>query len=277
MSTFAEIKKRAKSEQTVSEYTKKIKHATRKMAEYSNPETPDTSDSEAEPADETPFRLEEVDDELFAKYFEKESKHPNGKWKAASTVDGYRSALLYYFTSRGLAVPTILQGDIMEFIKGLKRTIADARRDGTYKENEGMDCLDFIAFSHICQLVASSSEYEAHAFLLLTWNLICRADTTTHLIYGCISWSNDGLRVDIPKSKGQQLGADRGLAQQESVYANPVQPEMCAITALGIKVLCTAMLSPNGALYRPSDQQKFASTLDQLLAMGEEEHPEIFC
>lgn len=258
--------KRAKSEHTVSEYDKKIKYAEGKIGKYVAEEkrtARDTSDSEDDCDVAIPFKLEDVDEKLFQKYFEDQAKHSNGQWKAASTVDGYRSALLHYFTSRHLPVPSILQGDILLFVKGLKRTIADARRDGTYKETEGMDCLDFVAFSLVCRLTAASNHFDAHAFLLLTWNLICRADTTTHLIYSCISWSNDALRVDIPKSKGLQLGADRGLAHQESVYANPVQPEMCAITALGIKVLCTTLLPTNGGLYRTSDQSNYS--LGQIL------------
>lgn len=275
MDTFQSVKKRSKSEQTTKEYTKKLKRACKKVEEYGKDSI--TSDSEDDEGD-APFRLEDVDDALFMKFFEKEAKNcKTDRWKAASTVDGYRSALVYYFESNKLPVPDILRGDVLEFIKGLKRVIAEARRNGTYKETEGMDCLDFCAFSHVCKLTSSTTNADAHAFLLLTWNLICRADTTTHLIYGCITWANDALRVDIPKSKGLQRGADRGLAHQESVYANPVQPEVCAITALAIKVLCTPMLPVEGLLYRPSEQQKFASFLDTVLATGEEEHPELYC
>ncbi len=220
MSTFADIKKRAKSEGSEREYTKKIQRISKKMQQFQEQELAESSDSEDDP-DNYPFSLESVDEHAFERFFESEAKHPNGQWKAASTVEGYRSALIHYFESKKLSVPTILRGDVLTFVKGLKRTIASARRDGTYKESEGMDCLEFRSFAHICSLTASSNQPDAHAFLLLTWNLICRADTTTHLIYGCITWSNDALRIDIPKSKVHRQAAVWPLPINANEVAEP--------------------------------------------------------
>ena len=130
------------SESTIKEYSKKLKVVENRVRKYRAAE--EQSDSESGSDNEEPaFRIEDINDEEFIMFFEREAKHSDGQWKAASTIEGYRNALVYYFGSKRLAVPTILQGDIHQFVKGMQRVIAEARRNGTYKENEGMDCLEF--------------------------------------------------------------------------------------------------------------------------------------
>jgi len=90
MSTFADIKKRAKSEGSEREYTKKIQRISKKMQQFQEQELAESSDSEDDP-DNYPFSLESVDEHAFERFFESEAKHPNGQWKAASTVEGYRT------------------------------------------------------------------------------------------------------------------------------------------------------------------------------------------
>lgn len=82
----------------------------------------------------------------------------------------------------------------------------------------------------------------AHLYVTLCWNLMSRSISVSSLKYQHITWQNDALIISIPKHKGDQEGAH---VYGKHVYANPTNPAVCPILALGIYVLCNSFRAPN--------------------------------
>lgn len=209
--------------------------------------------------------IESIDGDKLKAFIASESMHTSGKragtMKSTSGTESYRNALMYYYRSHDLIVPKYIDVDIAEFMKGHRRDIADARRDGTYATTEGKDVLEFEGFSRICKATMKDKYIEGHLFYILCWNMTCRADSTQHVNLRSISWTQDCMTVSIPKDKTHQQGANRGPAQTLAIYANPLQPELCVVLSLGIKILCTTMLQANTSLFRSTEKEKFSDWL----------------
>lgn len=78
------------------------------------------------------------------------------------------------------------------------------------------------------------------------------------------------MHIVLEKSKNHQAGANRGPDHSFSVYSNPLRPELCPVTSLGIMVLCTSMVNPTKMLFRPTEQDLFSNWLtDHLKAHAE--------
>jgi len=221
--------------------------------------------SEAKSIEIEDVSIEAIDGDQLKEFIANEAVHQTGKkagaMKSTSGTESYRNALVYYYRTNELAVPKHIDIDIAEFMKGHRRDIADARRDGTYATTEGKDCLEFDGFSRICKATIADKYLEGHLFFILCWNMTCRAESVAHLNMQSIKWSQDCLCITIPKDKTHQQGANRGPEQTLAVYANPLQPELCVVLALGIKILCTSMVQANTTLFRPTEKEKFSDWL----------------
>ncbi|POM67148.1 Hypothetical protein PHPALM_16904 [Phytophthora palmivora] len=73
-------------------------------------------------------------------------------------------------------------------------------------------------------------------FMLHTWNLMARASSTAAVRQSHLEWGEDALRVYFAQTKADQFGTHS--REPRHVYANPLQPELCSILALGMFWLC---------------------------------------
>lgn len=154
--------------------------------------------------------LETVDPEFLKNFVVKESVFADGRLKAASTVESFKNALIYYFRSNKLPIPTVLSEDLQMFITGTKNDIATLRKEGRYKLTEGKDAITFGEFSAICKAGVADKYIAGRLLASLCWNMNCRSETASNLNFNLISWSGDCLNINIPKEKSKQKGADRG-------------------------------------------------------------------
>jgi hypothetical protein len=74
----------------------------------------------------------------------------------------------------------------------------------------------------------------AYCYLLLTWHLMCRSENTALLTLSNICWSTsfDSFQIFFSHSKTDQTGEDS--KHPRHLYANPHNPLLCPVTALGI-------------------------------------------
>ncbi len=205
--------------------------------------------------------LEDVPPRKVLKFVESESLHPNGKLKSASTPDGYRSALVYYYYKKQKTLPQEIAVDLQKFVKGIKSKIAEGRRSGEYKATEGRDVLSFETLKAVCKATIADDYCDGHLFMLFSWALTCRSDTTRNMNFSCLRWDGDCITAVIPKSKTLQQGAMRGETHEFKMYANPIQQEICVFLALGIKVLTTSFLPASCMLYRENEYSYFSAWL----------------
>ena len=93
----------------------------------------------------------------------------------------------------------------------------------------------------------------ARTYMVIAWNLMCRASNAFGIHYGHMEWSGDALCVYFAHMKNDQSG-DRPRDPRH-VYANPFSPPVCPILALGIYWSCFQfddgcdLLFPGGKQY----------------------------
>lgn len=248
LTTFYEMVDNSLSERTRGLYNNRLKRVRNALKEPG--------------MDESDVVLEDIPARKVLKFVESESLHPNGKLKSASTPDGYRSALVYYFYKKHKTLPREITVDLQKFVKGIKSKIAEGRRSGEYRATEGRDVLSFETLVDICRATIADEYTDGHLFLLFSWALTCRSDTTQNINFSCLRWDGDCITVVIPKSKTLQQGAMRGETHEFKMYANPLKQEICLFLALGIKVLTTSFLT-HGMLYRETEYTHFSAWLKQ--------------
>ena len=95
----------------------------------------------------------------------------------------------------------------------------------------------FLGFQFLEQTKGSSKEYVfGHCFLLLCWNLVCRAGNTVSICHSHLEWQGDALRIYFAHMKNDQSG--ERPRDPRHVYANPLHPEVCPILSLALYWLC---------------------------------------
>ena len=116
----------------------------------------------------------------------------------------------------------------------------------------------------------------AHCFLVLSWNLMCRANNTTRICLSHIGWDWDSLVIRFAQQKGDQMGLTEKFPRH--LYANPENPLVCPVFALASYLTTfNADVDPNSRLFPgPSQYKRFSDIMervlrnhqDELIAMG---------
>ncbi|KAL7572070.1 hypothetical protein ACA910_001717 [Epithemia clementina (nom. ined.)] len=77
----------------------------------------------------------------------------------------------------------------------------------------------------------------AHAFLVLSWNLMCRAKNTASIKMSDVRWINfDCFEIFFGHSKTDQLGDNAKYPRH--LFANPNDPLVCPVVALSLYFSC---------------------------------------
>jgi hypothetical protein len=210
---------------------------------------------------------------------------------SASNMGGYKSALVWYIkTVRHLDVKSWEQyqpadGSTSEFntnqsldsildqiINGYKKTVADKKRRGVMSATEGKSCITNTGFTELvrgCRKICevenpTANNYNASIFaaawILLQWNLVSRSVSVEDLLLEHLDWSGDAMRIHFAKSKSDQTG--EGFSNEKNVYANPVFPELCVVTALAVFFFSTPRTAskPRGGTHTLKDTKLFPGT-----------------
>ena len=72
----------------------------------------------------------------------------------------------------------------------------------------------------------------AHLFLTLSWNTMYRTSNTAHILLNHLAWSGDSLQIFVLQVINDQEGGNADIPK--NVFANPVNPEISPILALGL-------------------------------------------
>lgn len=151
-------------------------------------------------------------------------------------VSGYKSAIMNVYRTRRITVSTRYLQDQTDFFAGYKRRIGDEKQEGLRPLIEGKSPLPFSAYTYIAETaLKQETDFQlaifAHAFLLLSWNLIARCVNVSGLMFQHISWEGDAMRVVFPTTKTDQEGKN---CSPKHVYANPLRPQICPILSFAI-------------------------------------------
>jgi hypothetical protein len=152
----------------------------------------------------------------------------------ASTYDGFRSAISFLYKESGVQMRDSMVTNFGRYIKGSKRINLAAKQTLGLKITEGKSHMTVPVYEKACEIFFESSKPEhvfAHAFLVLDWNLMKRAENVVEAKIAHVFFREDALVFIFAKSKSQQDGKEEYLGPWH-VYANPLKPHICPVLAL---------------------------------------------
>lgn len=192
-----------------------------------------------------------------------ENVKKGGKKNGPDAIRNVLAAVKDLFRTYNCEVSPEYQREIEKLSKGYARDVAPDRE----KNHRGKEALPFDVYCdigrHTLQVVSADYVF-ARTFMILQWNLMCRAENTEKVELKHLNWNNDCLEVYFRKQKNDQDGS-RGEVPRH-VYANPVKPEVCSILALGIFFLSTARTHHSGKLFEGNSQAtRFGGAFQKIL------------
>ncbi|KAH9132716.1 hypothetical protein AeRB84_020987 [Aphanomyces euteiches] len=193
-----------------------------------------------------------------------------------STVNGYINAIKFLHKEGKVEIPKDLDDMLKAFANGYKRQVAKFKENGTMSMQEGKIPLTTEAYRFLAEKALSSSKYGApvHCFLVLSWNLMTRAESTASIRFDHISWQGDALVIKIGRTKNDQEGK---MAWPRHVYANPFEPTICPILSLGLLVftLGARREGMSALVFDVNVKESFASWLHRICVDEDERMTEI--
>ena len=156
-----------------------------------------------------------------------------------SKINAYRAAIHLLFKDfEKTNVWQAIAPTVSTIINGWKKRIARKRKEDGVEVERGMSALPFKLYVIICKQLAQHKLTGPFAwcYATLLWNLMCRSDNISYINLGHIKCKDDHLLVYFAHSKTDQEG--RLAKYPRAVYANPLDPWICPITALGVYLIC---------------------------------------
>ena len=197
-----------------------------------------------------------------------------------SMYDGMRSALMHMYRLMGVQMDPTFQKLLAQYVKGLKRVVAENKKNTGQKLTEGKRPMSREVYKKICDILIKGESDEflfAHCFLTLEWNLMARADNVVSANVSHVEWHGDSLVFYFAKMKGAQEG--ECVLKPWHVYGNPLEPEICPLLAFSKYVLThPGVLESNGnnSLFPGNDQyRRFMGIFSKLLKDNAEDFKEL--
>jgi hypothetical protein len=98
---------------------------------------------------------------------------------------------------------------LSRYKKGMRRKGAQQKGELGLSLAEGKKPLPIAAYKELARILFESEKPEhvaAHAFLILAWNLIARAEFVVDVKIDAIYFQNDAIMIDMGKTKTDQDG-----------------------------------------------------------------------
>ncbi len=189
-----------------------------------------------------------------------------------ATQCSYRSAFGHIwknFHAVDVGVPSGWRAKISSVFNGLGRAKAAEKASGKRgRPEKGKRALEFKQYGLLCENAwglkgdgknrATANPFMA-LFMILSWNLMSRSKNITSIAFSHLSWENDSLTIMFCVTKTNQAGRNM---HPRHVYANPLQPHICPILALGVYLMVNSFGPDNVSLF-PGQKQydRFAKLL----------------
>ena len=159
----------------------------------------------------------------------------DGSKPGKSSYGTARSSVRFLFTTYKQLVPAEVDAALSVFMKGVKRDVVQRQKDGELRVQEGKEAFSFEQYQMVCKAMMALTGTEGpflHLVHVLAWNLMCRVDNVFSIMLAHMAWVQDSLTVVFAQQKNDQDG-DRPRDPRH-LYANPDNPAICPLTALGI-------------------------------------------
>ena len=194
-------------------------------------------------------------------------KDSNGQYLTMSSYSQHRSALSHLFRQYDRRVPDDTAHTMTDMFAGLKRTISMEVQDGNGSIKKGKDPMSFDLYQWMCEYNLKSGKSEGiftQAFLVLSWNLMCRASNVESIHFNHMEWRADAYCVYFAHQKNDQGGEKPRDARH--IYANPFNPAICPVLSLGIYLFSQGYNGNYGRLFPGGDQyERYRKLLERAL------------
>ena len=134
-----------------------------------------------------------------------------GKTPGKSTYGMCRSAIFHIFRVYNTPIADGYDAEMKGFFKALNKTVAKRNHDSGETLLEGKAHIEFSLYRRLCldflaNGASSSDAIFSHAFLVRTWNLMCRVHNTVTIRVGHFNWDEDAETVQFGHMKNDQEG-----------------------------------------------------------------------
>lgn len=195
---------------------------------------------------------------------------------AHSTMQGYKSALKWYYEEKKVTMEAEVDRWLDTFVHGYKRIVADKKERGVMSITEGKSPFDFKSYKLLATKMLKTEPQSkkfnwaegifSWAFFIFCWNLMCRSASVGKIMFQHCDWKDDHLVITFAKHKGDQDG--EGLGNVKAVYANAVNPSICPLLALAVLIFT----SHRGAdakeqqIFGRNSEDRFTKILQKILS-----------
>jgi len=188
------------------------------------------------------IRLEDLTPEIFLQYLL--------SLKASMPVlSSNRSALYNLYRDERVSPSDHLVRELKVHYRGFRVIDANEKQKGTRPVTTGKKPLEFSFYQYIAEEMLKSSKKEfifARCWMILSWNLMCRAQNTAEVRHSHLEWCEDSLVVYFAKQKNDQLGKKVG---GKHIYCNPFLRHICPVLSLAIYWVCNPRPEKDGKLF----------------------------
>jgi hypothetical protein len=140
---------------------------------------------------------------------------------------------------------------------------------GAFKE--GKEPLSVELYKAICGWLLSYNTVDgifAYCYLVLTWNLACRAGNTSRILYRDVCWTEafDSFSIRFSHSKTDQLGEEAKYPRH--LFCNPLTPLVCPLVSLAMYLTCcfnTAQNSEGPLFPGVAQDARFSNLLSKVI------------
>ncbi|KAF1322238.1 hypothetical protein FI667_g11417, partial [Globisporangium splendens] len=175
---------------------------------------------------QSPIRLDALTHQGFCRFLVAQRKG-DGSDYSKSVLGTLRSGLVYLHTLCGVHLDTEFAARLAIFYKGIKYKVTRHRQDTNTRLTEGKEPFTFSLYRKLAKLMLQDEGRDSiftRLFLVVSWNLMCRAANTEAIRLTHVTWKENALAVKFSHTKNGQEGDRPGGARH--VYANPVIPEV---------------------------------------------------
>jgi hypothetical protein len=173
------------------------------------------------------------------------------KHLAVKTISGWFDAAKDTYNFHGQEFPASVERYFCNFIRMYTLFISDQKDKGLHPDKTNSTGFSVSVYERICrksceyiqagQGSCASAWRQMWLFWLFLYNLLGRLTQVSKVLYDWIWWQDDAMVIKVPTQKGDQNGA---LSYWKRVYANPLKPWMCPVTALAVHVFSITPAEP---------------------------------
>lgn len=204
------------------------------------------------------------------------------QYLSKSSYGNKRSALFHLFRMHnrtgygaqfGLELTNLFRG----FFRSLTQRrnnekIVDENNADDVSNKEGKDPMSVDLYKAICGWLLAYGTTDgvfAYCYLVLTWNLSCRASNTAAIRFADMNWSTcfDAFTISFAHTKNDQMGDESKHLRH--IYANPTAPLVCPVLALAMYYSsCFNAIQSKDSFLFPGNEQaaRFGKILGRVLA-----------